>query len=202
MLAILPWFSWLIVYVSSGKVKDFIRLNYIKSHWILNALALLIIYLCMMLMVTYGVPKWGYNKLFTKFTSWSDLTTDLQSVAQNIESKTQDNPVFVPLDTYNIASELSYYQHKLASVKPANKPYLVVGAHIFGTESLMYKYWYDGSALSGRTLILISSDLKDFENTLLSKLLINRSKIRMIWAHSQGAKGAVRPYYYQTASMN
>lgn len=202
LLAIIPWFSWLVVYVSSGKVKNFIRLNYIKSHWILNALALLAVYLCMMVMVTYGVPKWGYNKLFTKFTSWSDLTSDLHSVAHDIESKTQDTPIFVPLDTYNIASELSFYQHKLALVKPEYKPYLVVGAHIFGTESLMYKYWYDGSALSGRTLILISSDINDFENTLLSKFLINRSEIQRIWAHSQGAKVSVRPYYYQTASMN
>ncbi|MCX7115484.1 MAG: glycosyltransferase family 39 protein [Gammaproteobacteria bacterium] len=169
--------------------------------WFFTAIALLICYSGMIEIITLGRPEAINKTLFNKFISWRDLTTQFYSLAQHVEADTHSTPIFVPLDKYNINSELAYYQAMLSNKGSIQAPYPIQGRHIFGRNSLMYRYWLPKHALAGESLILISTQREDFNAPSLSSKVVPRSTIQSIWAHSQGKHSNIRPYYYQVVQI-
>lgn len=193
LLALIPWMAYCVrqCFQTDG--------NALLRSWSRRTIvASVMIYWSMLLIVSTGKPHILYRVLFTKFIGWEQLARDFHRVADDIAIHTHDTPSFVPLDRYNIASELSYYQqHWVNCGDSQTTVYPVIGPHLFGIESLMFRYWDSATHVAGEHLILISPELSDFANTTLKDSVVTRGPMKIIWAYSQRGHNPVRPYYYQ-----
>ena len=183
LLAITPWLA---VLIQKANKKLF-------NAWLVTAVTLLIIYLGFFICVGLGLPERVNRTILPKYISWENLTEQFNAIA----TKTGGNPVFVALDRYNIASELSFYQTKLFKTSIINQRFDVFGSDVFGGESLMFRYWRKDNFPLQKTLILISNNLNDFNNPVIGQETTARSKPQMIWAKSQGMGENLTPYYYE-----
>ena len=190
ILAVIPWLAVLIHHA----------IMHYPAHvrqWFRTAVVLLCCYSGLMFTVTFGTPEIVHRNLLSKYIAWDDLTQQLYAVAKRVEAKTQVTPIIVPLDTYNIGSELSFYQAKLLAEGAISKVYPIVGRHIFGDESLMYRYWSNGFSIRGNTLILVSGEPDYFNQSRVKEWIIKESPVNLLWSHSQGRGEQIKPYYYQ-----
>lgn len=195
LLAIMPWFA-----VLSFNPNQAIKQNP-RSNWFLTAAVLLFFYVGLISVISFGISDAIQKKFLTRYFSWRDLTADFYEVARRVESETNAAPIFAPLDTYNISSELSFYQALFFAQGKIPKIYPVVGRHIFNGPSLMYKYWFNGENLSNKTLILITTELDDFDILNVKAEVVEKSPQRMIWSHSQRGKEKIQPFYYKIVQM-
>lgn len=206
LLAFIPWIAYCLREILQNGTDDQSENCVSKSQLNIGARrtikASLVIYTGMLIVVSCATPPLLYRLLFTKFIGWENLVRDFHSVAGEIEFKTHDKPYFAPLDRYNIASELAYYQKHWVNRGEQSTNYPVVGAHIFNIESLMYKYWDQEKHKAGKNLILISPELSDFSNSVLKEKVVTRGPMKIIWAYSQRGQIPVRPYYYQWVQLN
>ena len=72
-----------------------------------------------------------------------------------------------------------------------------MGRNVFGLDSLMYRYWTTAQLKPGDTLLLIAEDPNLFQLHEVLRRAKAKSSLKAIWAHSQGAGGQIRKYYYQ-----
>lgn len=191
LLAIVPWLANLCV-----------QNNKTLHNWFLTAVILLISYISVMFVVKLDTTEKIQQTFFKKFTDWNKLTTDFYNLAQAIEEETHKKPVFVTLDNYPIASELSFYQTKLFNQDKINKIYPIIGAHIFGGESLMYRYWSNINDFTNTTLIVISTEPWQFNTRKYKSRVIDESNLKQLWAYNQGQGIKLIPYYYKIVTKN
>ena len=196
LLAMIPWLARLIH--RAPKSKDCVVL---RKGWLLTGTLLLVCYSGMMVSVIFGVPETAHQILLTKFIAWEDFTRHVYGVARQVELETQSKPIIIPLDRYYISSELAFYQAKLLAKGESLETYSVRGSHVFGGESLMYRYWSNSSDLAGQTLLLISDNPHHFDNPRIKKQVIEDSPVQSFWSVSQGRKKPIRRYYYQVVQM-
>ena len=190
LLAVLPWLAILI----NNSLKT-------RRIWTIAAVALLFIYTSIIGVIVLGIPGVASQNLFQKYISWDNFTEQLNIVAEQIEAKTNTTPIIVPLDVYNISSELSFYQAKRLKQDKTRKIYPVIGRHIFGLNSLMYRYWSNNESLSGKTLILVSTGLSVFDSININNKVIITSPPRELWSHNQGNGLLIEPFYYEIVRM-
>lgn len=190
LISIIPWLALLIA-KRSGFYKAW--------HW--GALGLLPCYIIFLAMIAFGPSEKASQMFFQKFISWENITEQLHDVAKNVELTRNTTPIIAPLDAYNIGSELAFYQEKLVQQGKIEKSYPILGRHIFGKGSLMYEYWDDGVARSGKILILISQHLIDFDLPSIRAQAVVLSPPEKLWAHSQGRGVPITPYYYELVQM-
>ncbi len=194
LLAIIPWLA--IHMVRSSKTST--STNFV---WFITAVILLFSYSVMMFFIEFGNSERFNKTAFKKFISWRDLTEQFNSIAKDVAFKTHSTPIFVPLDLYNLNSELSYYQSRLLVQGAIEKSYPIEGCHIFGGNSLMYRNWSHNKSLAGKTLILISIEPQFFNIPSIINNVIKKSEVKYIWSHSQGGVAQIKPYYYQVVQM-
>ncbi len=196
LLAVIPWLASLIHRAPKSKVCAVRR-----KGWLLTGTLLLVCYSGMMLSIIFGVPEKAHQTLLTKFIAWEDFTRHVHAVAKQVELETQSKPIIIPLDRYYISSELAFYQAKLLAEGDIQETYSVRGSHVFGGESLMYRYWSNSTDLAGQTLLLISDNPRHFDNPSIKQQVIERSPVQSFWSVSQGRKTPIRRYYYQVVQM-
>jgi 4-amino-4-deoxy-L-arabinose transferase-like glycosyltransferase len=187
LLALIPWLA--------AQLQDASRS--LKRNWVITAVSLLVIYSALLGCIITGQPKTVNRWLFIKYINWEDLTQQIQGVAHNLEQQTQTHPLLMALDTYNIASELSFYQAKGLAQNNITNAYTIIGSDFFGRNSLMYAYWAERKPTSGKWCVLISEHLSDFTTPEVIKRMRAISAPTKIWAHSQGLRTPVKEYYYQ-----
>lgn len=190
LLALIPWLA---ILIKDSKIQ--------KQCWIVASVVLLSIYTSMMFYIRYATPALLPPKVLSKFIAWDDLSIQVNAIAHVIENKTHQRPIIMPLDQYNIGSELSFYQEKLKDQGELQKVFPIQGAHFFGIESLMFRFWSDYSQLSGRPLILISNSRQDFNAFDHDKRVIRSSKLFKIWSYAQKNRVKIAPYYYKIVEL-
>lgn len=195
LLAIIPW--QIAVYQQAILSTKYI----IRNGWLITTACLFLCYGLMITILISGYPAQLHKKVFNRLIAWDAITLSFNEVAQQVEQETHSKPIFVPLDLYNLASELSFYQRKLMINKQINQEYPVIGRSIFGIDSLMYNYWSKNTNLSGKTLILISRDLKDF-NSVVQSHVTEISPMKTIWSLNTGLNLKVEPYYYKVVKWS
>lgn len=191
LLALIPWLA--VVFVHKLNCMP----NRIVRYWLIDAAISTPLYAIMIMTIAFGTPEVLNHMFLRKFIDWRQLTQQFNDTALQIERESQVSPIFVSLETYNISSEFTFYQNDLAHHGEIQKQFPIVGRHIFNMESLMYRYWADATDLSGKTLILISTDLHEFQNRKVIPHIVDESPIKTIWAQSQGRGKSVQPYYYR-----
>ena len=195
LLALIHWLALLIQKVAKTNAFK------ISSGWWITIVGLLCSYSVILWVMGFGKPVFVQKVLFQKFISWESLTREFHTLAKQVEDQTHATPTFVPLDIYNISSELLFYQAKMLSHNEIQKTYPVVGAHIFGGESLMYRYWTHKNDMTSPWVILIAPELAFFDRLSLEKYVTVQSKPRAVWARSQGRYAPMKRYYYQIAQL-
>lgn len=196
LLIIIPWLAVLIQRASD---KDKRR---ITKGWLFTAVISLSCYCLMMVTITLGIPEIVQKNIFQKFISWRDLTHQFYLVAKQVEKETHSPPIFVPLDLYNISSELNFYQAKFLSHGDIQQTYPIVGRHVFGEDSLMYRYWAKNYPITGKTLILISTAPSYFDNPEILKQIRVIPPTKKLWSHGQGRGELLNPIYYRVVQAS
>lgn len=195
LLAVIPWLATLI----KNPPKTYKLTT--PTYWVTTAVLLLVCYGTALYVIAFGSPETAYKKLFIKYIDWSDLTQQVHKIAKKIEAETNTSPIIIPLDLYNIGSELSFYQAKFLAQDDIQQAYPIIGRHIFGFDSLMYRYWGPkDNNLAGKTAIIISNDSTDFNDSMLKRVII-KSPLITLWSHSQERGARVNPYYYQVVQV-
>lgn len=187
LLALIPWLA--------AELTDASRS--LKRNWMITSVSVLVIYSALLGCIITGQPDTLNRWIFTKYIDWEDLSQQIESIAQRLEQQTKTHPVLMALDTYNIASELSFYQAKWLAQNKITNAYTIIGSDFFGRNSLMYAYWSQRNPVSGKWSVLISEHLTDFTTPEVMKRMRAVSVPTKIWAHSQGLGTPVKPYYYQ-----
>jgi dolichol-phosphate mannosyltransferase len=137
--------------------------------------------------------------LHEKLTPWDSFTKEIYDIAQEVEAKSHKSPVIVPLDTYNIASELSFYQQKYLNQKKITSSFKVIGSHVFGLNSLMYQYWGDIDEAKGNTVILISQNMTPFSYPQVNQHVISLSPIKSVEYQGKNDKSLL--FYYKIIKL-
>lgn len=195
LLSVIPWLAMLL-YQSAQSLRP----RLLKT-WIISGAGLVLLYSGMFLVIAFGIPEKVCAQFFNGFFDWRDFTVQVNQMASLVEKKTSMSPIIIPLDAYNITSELNFYQRVLLANGDIQKSYATEGQHYFGESSLMYKYWSSNESLTGRVVLLISRDNQNFKRPMLKQGIRTKSPVKQFWAHSQRHGVDIRPYYYQVAEM-
>lgn len=188
LLGLLPWLAALMQHTLAN--------HPMRKPWLVTSIVLLLSYASVLYVIHYGTPERVYQTVFKKYIGWEDFTKQYNAIACAVERETHKSPVFVPLDLYNISSELSYYQYQLQQQGLIKKAFPVAGRHLFGMDSLMYRYWSKKTDYKGKPLILISTEPNFYRYPEYQSLHIQAADVHQIWSHSQGRGLNVTPYYY------
>lgn len=199
-LALIPWLAILIA--NSAKYSSKSKIISYSNNWKANSLLLIFCYTVSIFSISFGMSSAINKTLFNKFISWEKLTKNFLTLATKVEANFNITPIFVPLDLYNINSELNFYQTKFLKYNNTQKLFPILGSHIFGGRSLMYEYWEPNPDLTNNILILISSDQNYFNNPELKKRVKDLSPINLFWAEGQRNNIQIRPYYYKIVKLS
>lgn len=189
-LALIPWLAALITNNPPARLP-----------WLKSCLFLLACYAMALLLLSLTTSQTVHKKYLKAFIAWNTLTEQFNTLAAKIERETKQSPTFVPLDNYQIGSELSFYQAKLLSQGTITKVYPVAGSHIFGNNSLMYRYWSQNSDYLDRPLVLISTDPASFNKPELKMSTTDLSIMKKLTSVSQGQGIKNIPYYYKVVRI-
>ena len=157
LLAAIPWFA-----TSMTHNRKVLGLN-IQTHWAVTFLLTFAIYGLLFTATFLNWPKPLQHKLAELLPNWQNISYRVYQEGQAINSKFHEKPVIVALDKYNIASELIFYQNKLKQQKQIPSSFPVLGGHLFGFNSLMYKYWDDIKQAENKYILLVSNRAYAFD---------------------------------------
>jgi 4-amino-4-deoxy-L-arabinose transferase-like glycosyltransferase len=191
ILAIVPWLAVLMHH----------HRDTIFKFWLRTSPVLIGAYLLILCCLTYGKPT-VLSQFFnpTLSLSWKELTEDLYQIASTVQTNYSEQPILLPLDTYRIESELSFYQYKKWQQAADQVPFPLHHTANFGCAGLMFELW-DQQDLSGKIGIFISKDKQTLEKVLLRKNIQSLSSIQTIQAKVPNKSTIVNPYYYQIARL-
>ncbi|KTC87996.1 MULTISPECIES: glycosyltransferase family 39 protein [Legionella] len=190
LLAIIPWLQILMN-------EDYKNRFSMSKNWVFTLSGLLFFYASIIYCVYFGKPQAIHQYTFAKQLPWENLTSQIQNLAKDIEFNTKSSPIIVPLDTYNIGSEFAFYQEKFFQHGQSDSIYPIIGAHIFGTNSLMYKYWGNVKETEGRILILVSKERYRFNNLQIWQKTIFLTSVLEMNPHDELNKTSPDKLYYQ-----
>lgn len=192
LLALIPWLA---MHINNNPQK-------MRPLWIWSAWIALFIYAGLLYSIGSGQPESVSKVLLPKFIAWDDLTKKINTLAGETEAQTHVAPTLVALDLYESASELTYYQNVLLARGEINKIYPVTGRHLFGSKSLMYKYWDKQNHLQKNLLILVARDPQFINNSKVKSMVMEKSPVQTIWSVSQGKGAAIKPVFYQIVTLS
>ncbi len=168
----------------------------IQRAWVLMATCLLIGYSALIFSLVSGQPPLVYKAFLSKYIDWQDFSQQVHQIAEVAEKNWHKPVVLLPIDRYNLASELTFYQTKNhPDQKGAIFP--VLGIDLFGYESLMYRYWSEKKDISNQILLLIAEQPSIFDRPNIQEKIVPLSPVKTFWTHNQGSHSCVNRYYYK-----
>jgi dolichol-phosphate mannosyltransferase len=103
------------------------------------------------------------------------------------------------MDKYRVASGLAFYQSKNLDPREYSKKARILaettGSHLFGRNSLMYRYWTDPATYRDRTLLVLSSDADDLDKKRLVQYASSIGEIHQLYYDKFGRR--IGPIYYR-----
>ena len=143
-----------------------------------------------------GVPFTDYPFLL----GWQNLAAQVENVVQTITEDEGKRPVVACTGTYRIASGLAFYRYKGLENDPVH-PYQkkvveeTTSSHIFGHNSLMYRYWHNPEDLPNNSMVVVSRKERYLAPSWLQKRYSSLGPVKQI-NHSKSGK-VVGTYYYR-----
>lgn len=143
-----------------------------------------------------GFPGLGYFGDQPFLLGWEQMEDEIESIRKNIEGD-REAVVVVGMDKYKIASGLSFYRKKLAwEHRGAGSEEALIdtaGRNCFGTNSLMYAFWYPCEQYAGRTMILVGDEPEGLTRSSVTRSFKQLEPIREIKLSKNGK--SVKTYY-------
>jgi len=144
--------------------------------------------------LTTGLPYAPYlQQVELVPVGWKELGHDIDLKMAEIKMRSKSQVLVVGMDRNFIASELAFYQHDQAAAARET-----TGKHLFGGNSLMYKYWFPAAGQEGATLLLVSFKKSDLEEEEIPKQSDPAGPVEEHWLKRDGK--IIRPYYIQVVS--
>lgn len=172
-----------------------------RTMWYATAYILIAFYTTLLLVVCCNQSERLQQTVFIKVIEWEALIKNLHKIALTSEEENHHPVVFAPLDKYSIASELAFYQEKLFKQGMIKKKFPVIGAHIFNSDSLMYRYWDTHEPLVDKALMLISKEPWRFDEWSVVSTTKELSSPAEVWSVGQGRHVKNIPYYYKIVRL-
>ncbi len=94
--------------------------------------------------------------------SWKELGEQAFEIQKRVRDRYNEDPLMVGMDRYFMASELAYYDGDHDGSKET------AGRGLFGSEGLMYTYWFPAAEQNGRDMILFGFEKRQLNSADLA----------------------------------
>ena len=146
-----------------------------------------------------GFPAVPYPRKALMGMGMEDLARKVDTVVEAYEGQTGEKPIIVCMDTYRLASWLAFYRTKISgSPSVFEMPEAVrntTGGHLFGKNSMMYRYWHPTETLSDRIILFITDDPDDMQDARVILLTEPLGEVQKLAVEKNGK--VLRAYYYR-----
>lgn len=183
LIAVIPWLAC-----------EFSR--YYK-RWRDTTNILIIAYLCIFICIMSGKPETIYNQLFAKFSNWENFYSKVKDIAHAASENNNQETVIIPIDKYNLASLLSFYQ-----AKNKDNHLKIYGRNIFGQDALMYGFWYKGESLANKNILVLHPDRYMLDAGFLKLSTKPLTPVKVLWGVSPDKSNQTNDYFYQIVTMH
>ncbi len=195
LLALIPWLSLLLFDNTKAYGME------CRKYWAITAFILTACYTGLLICLVTGQPKDINQKLFSKIMYWDNLALGINNIAANLENSTQQVPILVSLDSYHIASELTFYQQKFLNEGKIKTAYHAMSRHVFGIDSLMYNYWDNQFDMSGQLVILIAKELDLFSYASIATMTTPVTQIQELLVDNTASPTLKQKFYFQVVKI-
>lgn len=96
-----------------------------------------------------GLPFLGYSGTLRGLpVAWEEFVAEAEQVKARITAETRQNPLLVGMDSYGIASQLTFYRNSQTISKD------ITSENLIGRNGLMYRFWWGDRLPIGRVVIM------------------------------------------------
>jgi dolichol-phosphate mannosyltransferase len=132
----------------------------VQWAWPATVVTTVLIYAAGLHYLVLGLPGLAYPQNFM-LLGWLDLGRQIEQIEDELEAASGSDPLVVGMNKYQIASGLAFYRTRALQglSGPAGEKEGVLdttGRHLFGKDSLMYRYWLSAKSAQDRDMILVS----------------------------------------------
>jgi len=165
-----------------------------RRSWLTTFGLACLIYPAFLTYLAFGLPGLGYSaKMDLLPVGWSEMGAALEQLKHETREKTKTPTVVVGMDRNFIASQAAFYAvDQEAALRETT------GAHLFGRNSLMFKFWTPPASLEGATLLLVSFRRQDLDQAAIRKRCLSLSPIAQHYLIRNGKP--IRSYFTTVAS--
>jgi dolichol-phosphate mannosyltransferase len=165
-----------------------------RRSWIATVALACVIYPAFLTYLAFGLPGLGYSaKMDLLPVGWSEMGVALEQLKHETRERTQTATVVVGMDRNFIASQAAFYAvDQEAAVRETT------GAHLFGRNSLMFKFWTPPASLQGATLLLVSFQRQDLDQEAIRRRCLSLGPITQHYLIRNGKP--IRSYFTSVAS--
>jgi dolichol-phosphate mannosyltransferase len=167
-----------------------------QRSWLATIATSVLLYGAFLHYLVLGIPGIPYPEDFS-FLCWKELGQKIEQVEDEIERKTGVEPLVVGMDKYTIASQLAFYRTRAGKPKEQFEKEGILNTtsyHLFGGDSLMYRYWFPEKEHEGRNMILVTEKIGDLKDPHLLSQVGKIGEIQEIVIKRNGMP--VGRYYY------
>ncbi|MFH0727164.1 MAG: glycosyltransferase family 39 protein [Pseudomonadota bacterium] len=168
----------------------------VQRAWPVTIAASLLFYGASLHYLSLGLPGLSYPNNFP-LVGCRDLGRQIERIEDDLELTSGEEPLVVGMDKYRIASLLAFYRPEMAlSDKSAPKESVTgtAGCHLFGGNSLMYRYWFPEKTNENRVMILVGSKRSDLEGSNIPSRVREMGTIQKLVVRKNGKP--VGNYFY------
>jgi dolichol-phosphate mannosyltransferase len=166
----------------------------LRRGWSVTVGVAAAVYLGFLQYLTAGIPGVPYAKKIELVpVGWSELGRELDVRREALEKSTGGAVSIIGMDRNFIASEAAFYQKDQEAAARET-----TGVHLFGGNSLMYRFWTPSAERKGATLLLVALKKSDLERREIPLLSTPAGPVEERWLARGGKR--ICPYYVQIVS--
>lgn len=137
----------------------------IRRMWVPTVTITVLMYGVGLHYLVLGLPGVGYSgNLRTLPVAWKEFGRQAETIEEDVERTTGQEPLLVGMDKYFLSSQLAFYRR----AADEGVQY-TAGRSLFGEGSLMYGYWFSADRYRGKEIILFALSPKGLSGDLVEK---------------------------------
>jgi dolichol-phosphate mannosyltransferase len=165
-----------------------------RRAWLMSIAVLLVAVGMSMSYFTTGIPGIPYSEKLQRFVGSRILARELSRIEDNLRRERGADVVVVGMDKHYTGSHIGFYRANLAYERGEAKPKPTVGRHLFGGNSLSFRFWSSPADFRGRTLLLVSRYEWDLNDAIVGRYA-HREKPPTALIAMRGSSRVGRLYY-------
>jgi len=172
---VIPMLAWELV-PSRGVIANAAE-QFGRRLWAPTVVVTLILFGGFLHYLALGLPGVvGYDHNMTLPVAWEEMGRLVEDLEHTTEKTTGHEALVVGMDKYYIASQMAFYRRD--ALNPQEGVENTTSSNLFYGNGLMYEYWFPSREQNGRTLILVSFDVKGLEYKVVAARVRSLGPIR------------------------